>query len=109
MPSTEDIRAKICIESTSPNYPLSTLVDWAEREHHREMLRHLRQIQLELYEEEQVWSQAAFGDVSTALERTSRWSFYCAQAKSYYQAIVDAPSNKKRLGSLLLGWRRPPR
>ena len=44
MPSTEDINAKVCTETTSPNYPLGTLVDWAEQEHHREMLRHLRQI-----------------------------------------------------------------
>jgi hypothetical protein len=110
MPSTEDIKAKICTETTSPNYPLGTLVDWAEREHHREMLRHLRQIQMELYEEEQAWVEAAaFGNVSTAKARASRWSFYCAQAKAYYQAIVDEPCSKKRLGALLLGRRRFPR
>jgi hypothetical protein len=107
MPSTEDIKAKICTETTSPNYPLGTLVDWAEQEHHREMLQHLRQIQMELYEEEQAWTEAAaFGNVSTAKARASRWSFYCAQAKAYYQAIVDQPSSKKCLKALLFG-RRP--
>lgn len=110
MPSMEDIKAKICTETTSLNYPLSNLVDWAEQEHHREMLRHLRQIQLELYEEEQAWAEAAaFGNVSTAKARASRWSFYCTQAKAYYQAIVDEPGSKKRWGSLLLGRRLPPR
>ncbi len=106
MPSPEDIKAKICTETNSPNYPLGTLVDWAEQEHHREMLRHLRQIQLELYEDEQAWAEAAaFGDVSTAKARTSQWSFNCAQAKAYYQAIVDEPGSRKRLGKLLLARR----
>jgi hypothetical protein len=108
MPSTEDIKARICTVATSPDYPVDTLVAWAEREHHREMLRCLQQIELELYEEELAWSEAAaFGNVTTASERTTRWRHYCAQVKAYYQSIVGERDRKKRLRSLLFGqWSR---
>lgn len=103
VPTAEDIKTMLCTETTSTNDPVGKLVEWAEREHHREMLRHLRRIQQELCEEVQAWDAAtAFGDVSTAKARASRWSFHCVQAKAYYQAAVDESGSKKRLRRLLL-------
>ena len=102
MPTKDDIKAKLCIDTTVPNFPLGPFVEWVELQYNREILRHLEQIQQELSAEERAWRDAApFGKVTGDLERASRWSLYCAQAKAYYTAITHDPANKEVLGFLL--------
>lgn len=87
MPSKEEIKAKLCIDNATPSYPVRELVDWIEQQHNREVLRHLEQIQQELYEADLAWRQAAH-DTTDETIRVSRWRFYCTQVKAYYEGVV---------------------
>ncbi len=89
MPSKEEIKAKLCINSTSLDYPLENFLEWVEQQHYREVLRHLEQIQQELYADERTWREAsAHGNVSKAQAQASRWCFYCAQLRAYYEGVL---------------------
>jgi hypothetical protein len=92
MPSTEDIKAKICLDITNPEYPLRQFLEWMEHEQRKEVLRELEKVQRELDEDVSVWRQAAaYGNVSKELNRANRWCLYCAQLRAYYQAVLKDP------------------
>lgn len=87
MPSTEDIKAKLCLNIDTPEYPLEHFLKWIEREHNKEVLRQLEQVQRELYQDVRIWQEAeAFGNASPARRQANRWCLYCAQVRAYYQA-----------------------
>lgn len=88
MPSKEEIKRKLCIDSHSPSYPLREFNEWLEQQHYQEVLRHLEQIQQELHAEDHAWRRANTHTTTEEKVKVSRWLFYCAQVKAYYQGLV---------------------
>ncbi len=100
MPLKEDVRAKICIDISAPHYPLANFVGWVEsslasptREGNRKILRYLTEIQNELNSDAQEWREAEADSPVQQKEilehraRSTRWCFYCAQVRAYYEGI----------------------
>lgn len=87
------IKAKICIDRLTANYPLGDFVQWVEHEQIRLPLLMvlLERIQKELDAETNARSQLI----------TRYWCLYCGQVRAYYKAIINDPQCKERLSFLL--------
>lgn len=87
------IKAKICINRLTANYPLGDFVRWVEREHIRlpVLAVLLERIQKELDAE-----AAACGQLINRY-----WCLYCGQVRAYYQAIIREPGREQALSFLL--------
>lgn len=110
MLSKEVIKARLCIETSSKDFPLATFLEWVDLQCRRQVLRYLEEIEQEFQVEEQTWREAAaFGNVSKAQAQVRYWSFHCRQLMAYYQAVIDDPKNKKHFRSLLRSRERQSR
>jgi hypothetical protein len=99
----QTIKAKICLATIAPNYPLREFVEWAENIDKRVLLHCLEDIQQELEEEQNSLTpgySASGENIDPLLQRY--WCLYCAQVKKYYSAIVRNPSIKSVLSFLLV-------
>lgn len=97
MPTKEEIKAKLCIDSTTSHYPLMDFVDWIEQQQNQEILQHLVHLQHELQAEDRAWRKAALHRTTEENVKVSRWCFYCAQVKAYYEGLVLGQRKKQRL------------
>jgi hypothetical protein len=95
----QTIRTKICLVSMTPNYPLQEFVTWAEPIDKYVLLHYLDDIQRELEEE-----QLAMESCNPTKEQNSYQtlhSYWCAQVRKYYRAILRNPCCKSALSFLL--------
>ncbi len=93
----ETLKAKICISSLEPNFPLRDFVEWVELLDKQQVLQLLDEIQIELDAQEQ--NEKNISDPPHPLQ--GYWCFYCAQVRSYYRSIIRDPKNQDRWSFLL--------
>ena len=82
------IKAKICINRLTANYPLGDFVQWVERE---QISLPLLTVLLERIQKELDAEAAACGQLINRY-----WCLYCGQVRAYYQAIIREPGRDRR-------------
>ncbi len=87
------IKAKICINRLTANYPLGDFVQWVERE---QISLPLLMVLLERIQKELDAEATACGQLVNRY-----WCLYCGQVRAYYKAIINDPQCKARLAFLL--------
>lgn len=93
MSAKEILKAKICIDSLEPNFPLREFAEWADMFDKQGVLLLLDEIQNELNTQKQEYHQN-ISDPHFTLQ--GYWCFYCAQVRAYYRSIIRDPRNKAR-------------
>lgn len=99
----DTIKNKLCLSDITPNYPLRDLVEWLDTlKISASALIHLfDEIQEELDKEAALHSASTLSSDSKNLMMKRYWCLYCAQVRSFYNAVLRDPENKKRLWFLL--------
>ncbi|ARU29454.1 hypothetical protein [Cellvibrio sp. PSBB006] len=87
------IKAKICINRLTANYPLGDFVQWVERE---QISLPLLMVLLERIQKELDAEVTACGQLMNHY-----WCLYCGQVRAYYQAIIREPGREQTLSFLL--------
>ena len=99
----QTIKAKICLESTMPNFPLREFVAWAESIDKAVLLHYLGDIQRELEEEQLALVSGNPTKAQSAYQiLLGYWCLYCEQVRKYYRAILRNPCCKSALSFLLI-------
>ncbi len=97
----QTIKAKVCIVTVTPNYPLGNFVAWADSLDKHELLHYLNEIQQELDEEEKRLRDSPLDPTPFYSVLRTYWCVYCEQIRSYYRAIIRNPACASRLSFLL--------